>query len=98
MVAVSRLTGHSAGFFSFYTLPPNQAVSPRAKAKINARLDQRPKPKDVPGIILSKSRSLLRHVTPALREQLAGLANRARLVTGLSSSTPGIAPTPSAWS
>ena len=68
MVAVSRLTGHSAGFFSFYTLPPNQAVSPRAQAKINARLDQRPKPKDVPGIILSKSRSLLRHVTPALRE------------------------------
>src|SRR5690606_38960867 len=27
MVAVNRLTGHSAGFFSVYTLPPNQAVS-----------------------------------------------------------------------
>ena len=27
MVAVNRLTGHSPGFFSVYTLPPNQAVS-----------------------------------------------------------------------
>ena len=27
MVAINRLTGHSAGFFSVYTLPPNQAVS-----------------------------------------------------------------------
>src|SRR4029077_13837914 len=28
MVATNRLTGHSPGFFSVYTLPPNQAVSP----------------------------------------------------------------------
>jgi DNA methylase len=27
MVAVNRLTGHSSGFFSVYSLPPNQAVS-----------------------------------------------------------------------
>ena len=27
MVATNRLTGHSPGFFSVYTLPPNQAVS-----------------------------------------------------------------------
>jgi len=32
MVAVNRLTGHSTGFFSVYTLPPNQAVLPRAQA------------------------------------------------------------------
>jgi hypothetical protein len=36
MVAVNRLTGHSTGFFSVYTLPPNQAVSPRAQAKMRA--------------------------------------------------------------
>ena len=48
MVAVNRLTGHSAGFFSVYTLPPNQAVSPRAQAKINSRLNQSPSPRDVP--------------------------------------------------
>lgn len=27
MVALGRLTGHSPGFFSVYTLPPNQAVT-----------------------------------------------------------------------
>lgn len=48
MVAVNRLTGHSTGFFSVYTLPPNQAVSARAQAKINARLEQQPGAKDVP--------------------------------------------------
>jgi len=37
MVATNRLTGHSAGFFSVYTLPPNQAVSPEAQIKINER-------------------------------------------------------------
>src|SRR5260370_11123713 len=28
MVGTNRLTGHSAGFFSVYTLPPNQALTP----------------------------------------------------------------------
>ena len=90
MVAVNRLTGHSAGFFSVYTLPPNQAVSPRAQAKINSRLNQRPSPRDVPAIILSKSRSLLRDVTPELRKRLDDLAGSARIVVGASSATPSI--------
>jgi len=37
MVAVNRLTGHSRGFFSVYTLPPNQATSVESQTKINAR-------------------------------------------------------------
>ena len=37
MVALNRLTGHSAGFFSVYTLPPNQAVSVKSQRKINER-------------------------------------------------------------
>ena len=90
MVAVNRLTGHSTGFFSVYTLPPNQAVSPRAQAKINSRLNQRPEPRNVPGIILSKSRALLRDVAPELRARLEGLAETARILTGSSASTPAI--------
>jgi hypothetical protein len=90
MVAVNRLTGHSAGFFSVYTLPPNQAVSPRAQAKINSRLNQRPDPRNVPSIILSKSRALLRDVTPELRARLEGLAETERILTGSSASTPAI--------
>ena len=90
MVAVNRLTGHSTGFFSVYTLPPNQAVSPRAQARINSRLNQRPQRRDVPGIILSKSRALLRDVTPELRARLEGLAETARILAGSSASTPAI--------
>jgi hypothetical protein len=90
MVAVNRLTGHSRGFFSVYTLPPNQAVSPRSQAKINARLDQRPEPRDVAGIVLAKSRALLRDVTPELRARLERLAESARTLTGSSANTPTI--------
>lgn len=59
MVAINRLTGHSPGFFSVYTLPPNQAVSVDAQRKINAKRDQTPPVRSVPAIILKKSRSLL---------------------------------------
>ena len=60
MVALGRLTGHSAGFFSVYTLPPNQAVGLAAQRKINAERGQTPPRRDVPALILKKSRSLLR--------------------------------------
>ncbi|HLW90990.1 MAG TPA: DNA methyltransferase [Roseiarcus sp.] len=59
MVALNRLTGHSPGFFSVYTLPPNQAVSPAAQRKINALRDQAPPERDVAAIILKKTRALL---------------------------------------
>lgn len=59
MVAINRLTGHSPGFFSVYTLPPNQAVSIDAQTKINAKRAQVPPVRLVPAIILKKSRSLL---------------------------------------
>jgi hypothetical protein len=59
MVAINRLTGHSPGFFSVYTLPPNQAVSIASQQKINARRSQTPPLRDVPALILRKSASLL---------------------------------------
>src|SRR6266852_4950994 len=46
MVAVNRLTGHSPGFFSVYTLPPNQAVSIEAQKAINIKRNQVPPPRD----------------------------------------------------
>ncbi|MBL6453837.1 site-specific DNA-methyltransferase [Belnapia sp. T6] len=59
MVALNRLTGHSAGFFSVYSLPPNQAVSVRSQLRINAARGQTPPDRDVAAIILKKTRSLL---------------------------------------
>jgi hypothetical protein len=59
MVALNRLTGHSPGFFSVYTMPPNQAVNVKTQLKINARRAQTPPIRDVAALILKKSRALL---------------------------------------
>jgi len=59
MVAINRLTGHSPGFFSVYTLPPNQAVSAQAQRKINEKRGQVPPDRDIKKLILKKSASLL---------------------------------------
>ena len=60
MVAINRLTGHSEGFFSVYTLPPNQAVSIKRQEKINADRNQVPKYKEIKTRIIKKSKSLLK--------------------------------------
>ena len=60
MVALGRLSGHSPGFFSGRSMPPNQAVSITSQRKINARLGLTPPVRDVAALILKKSKSLLR--------------------------------------
>ena len=62
MVATNRLTGHSKGFFSVYTLPPNQAVSPQRQIEINKKYNQIPEYKNVKEIILKKSKALLKDI------------------------------------
>jgi hypothetical protein len=64
MVALGRLTGHSPGLFSVYSLPPNQAASLTAQRRINQQRDQRPPRRSVPELILRKSQALLRQGTP----------------------------------
>lgn len=82
MVALNRLTGHSAGFFSVYTLPPNQAVSLDSQRKINLRLKQTPPHREVPRLILAKSASLLADCTDEERVALMHAARSARVLTG----------------
>lgn len=67
MVAINRLTGHSTGFFSVYTLPPNQAVTVERQKRINAKRRQTPPLRDVPAIIFKKSKSLLSQESPQCR-------------------------------
>lgn len=63
MVATNRLTGHSPGFFSVYTLPPNQAVSGERQKKINSRLNQIPQYRDTKKLILKKTSELVNKIT-----------------------------------
>ena len=89
MVAVNRLTGHSPGFFSVYTLPPNQAVSIDSQIKINAQREQAPPRRHVPRLIVAKSRALLKDVSPESSPRRQRGTSSLLLTTG-SSSTPQI--------
>jgi hypothetical protein len=88
MVAVNRLTGHSSGFFSVYSLPPNQAVSVEAQSRINASRGQVPPRRDVRALVAAKTRSLLRDCDSAARASLLRSSQRAILLTGAAQSTP----------
>jgi hypothetical protein len=90
MVSLNRLTGHSPGFFSVYTLPPNQAVSVKSQLKINAKRSQTPPPRDVVKVILKKSRQLLGDCDSATRKTLASVAAKSLLLTTPASATPKI--------
>lgn len=80
MVATNRLTGHSPGFFSVYTLPPNQAVSAESQRKINEKRNQSPPYRDTKRIILKKSGQLLQDISEQLRRCLHESARNARFL------------------
>jgi hypothetical protein len=91
MVALNRLTGHSPGFFSVYTLPPNQAVSVKSQRKINADRAQTPPRREAQKLILKKTRSLLSDCDATTRAALLSVAKQAVLVNGAARATPQIA-------
>jgi len=91
MVATNRLTGHSPGFFSVYTLPPNQATSPERQLKINQQRNQTPPYRHVSAIIQRKSDQLVRGLPPGTRESLTAIGDTALFLTGDARTTPAIA-------
>jgi len=90
MVGLNRLTGHSPGFFSVYSLPPNQATSLKAQKRINERRAQTPPRRNVPDLILGKSRQLLSDCTQKIRQGLSQVSDQARLLTERAAATPAI--------
>jgi hypothetical protein len=90
MVATNRLTGHSKGFFSVYTLPPNQAVSADSQRKINLKMNQKPEPRDTRVIIFKKSKTLLKDVTAYDRQNLQLAGETARFLTNDARETKSI--------
>lgn len=90
MVATNRLTGHSVGFFSAYTLPPNQAVSVEAQRRINEKRKQVPPERDVKTAILCKTKSLQRKLRESDLQVLKEATSTALLLTGSSDNTPDI--------
>ncbi len=78
MVATNRLTGHSSGFFSVYTLPPNQATQPKSQIRINRIRNQTPEYRNIKNIILKKTRTLLKRVSEQDRESLNTVRSQAK--------------------
>jgi hypothetical protein len=89
MVATNRLSGHSKGFFSVYTLPPNQAVSIESQRRINRQRKQAPDARDVAELIRRKSKSLLRN--PQLQRSTLHAPRSTTLITGSCDETQAIA-------
>lgn len=90
MVATNRLTGHSAGFFSVYTLPPNQALTLKRQQKINKDRKQVPPRRSVPDLIIRKTESLLQNVSDFDRRRLNEAASDVVLLTQSCDRTPQI--------
>jgi hypothetical protein len=90
MVATNRLTGHSPGFFSVYTLPPNQAISPKRQEKINQKRNQKPEFRDIKKLILKKTRLLLRDIPERKRLELKKVSQKSLFLTNDARSTSEI--------
>ncbi|MDR2191926.1 MAG: DNA adenine methylase, partial [Endomicrobium sp.] len=75
MIATNRLTGHSKGFFSVYSMPPNQAVSQERQIKINEKLNHVPQYRNVKELILKKTETLIKDLSAS---DIAALKNASR--------------------
>lgn len=82
MVATNRLSGHSPGFFSVRTMPPNQAVCIDKQKILNERNGLQPEEKNVAALIIKKTKTLLSQKLP--------VANKALFLTCPSDHTPEI--------
>ncbi len=80
MVATNRLSGHSAGFFSVYTLPPNQATTPEEQIRINEKRQQKPEYRDIKKLIKKKTLSLLRDFNEESINKINSVGSKSELL------------------
>lgn len=83
MVATNRLSGHSPGFFSVYTLPPNQATTQEEQRRINDKTGRNPEYREVRKLIKKKTLSLLRsfHGNDSLIAELNRFGEKSSVLT-----------------
>jgi len=90
MVATNRLTGHSPGFFSVYSMPPNQAVSQISQKRINTKRNQSPSYRDTHALIIKKSKQLQKDLTQLEIENLRKASETAVYLCSDASNTPEV--------
>jgi len=90
MAATNRLTGHSPGFFSVYSMPPNQAVSQASQIRINEKRNQVPTYRDTHALIMKKSRQLQKGLSEQQLKNLRDAALTAQMFCEDASQTMGL--------
>lgn len=80
MVATNRLTGHSSGFFSVYTLPPNMAVSQESQKRINLKRNQIPEYRNTKEIIVKKTKDLIKNLSENQKTILRGIGKKSLFI------------------
>ena len=81
MVSTNRLTGHSPGFFSVYTMPPNQAVSAKRQELINKKRQSAPTYRNTKDLIYKKTKSLLKSITQTELDNLHRVRGQSLFLT-----------------
>ena len=79
-----------SGFFSVYTLPPNQAVSADSQQRINKKRSQVPPYRDTHELIAKKTRTLIRTITPDQRKSLYSAGSNGIFLSCDATHTPEI--------
>ncbi len=77
MIALSRLHGHSGGFFSVYSFP-QISVPSASQARINEQRNQTPNYRPIKPRILKKAKSVLRDFNPSELAELRSVADHNR--------------------
>ena len=90
MVSLHTLSGHSRGFFSGYTMPPNVAVLVARQRELNQKRGLTPPRKHVAMIVARKTGKLLSDCDARTRCVLAEIKSPVRLLTRPAADTPDI--------
>jgi len=92
LLVTNRLTGHSQGFLSVYTMPPNQAVTQERQRKINKAKNQIPEYRNLKESVLKKYQSLIRNLSVTEKANLTDIKNKIKFLNKDASDTPTIRP------
>jgi DNA modification methylase len=77
LLVLNRLTGHSSGFLSVYTLPPNQAITGERQKKINEKYNNVFTYRSVKECCLKKYKTLTKDVGLFEKENLSKVSKEA---------------------
>lgn len=64
MLVCITMTGHSPGYLSVRTMPPNQQIKSERQAVLNKRAEDRPRPKNVADLLIRRAQRLIQDGLP----------------------------------